>query len=157
MKRLLALTALLALPALAQDGKFPDHYIATANTTALTLQQPASNARQISFAPPGPGIASVSVYCASASTATFSWSGTAATATAGSEIKLPGTQQPSGMTVWTGSNVGAGTSGQVNQIAAGQTAPFDLSWVQLGTQGTAANFTVTTSNSCTITIAYSAK
>lgn len=153
MKTLLALSALLALPMFAQDH---DHYIASASTTALTLQQPASNARQISFAPPGPGIASVSVYCASASTATFSWNGTAATATAGSEIKLPGTQYPSGMTVWTGSNVGSGTTGPVYNIAAGQTAPFDLSWFQFGTQGTGANLTVTTSNSCTITFAFSA-
>lgn len=162
MRELIALLFLglvLVRPAaIAQTApsQYTDHYIASASTTALTLQQPAVNARQISFAPPGAGVASVSVYCASASTATFSWNGTAATATAASEIKLPGTQLPSGMTVWTGSNVGSGTTGPVYNIAAGQTMPFDLSYFKFGTQGTGANITITTSNSCTITFAYSA-
>ena len=127
----------------------PDHYIATASTTALTLQQPASNARQIQFS-------TVNVYCASASTATFSWNGTAASATAGSETLLPGTRYASGMTVWTASNVGSGTPGPVYNVPAGATMSFDLSWFTFGTSGTATNITVSTNNSCTITFAYSA-
>ena len=150
MKKLLLLFA-LALPAFCQNT---DHYIATASTTALTVQQPSANARQISFG--SAGSSGASVYCASTATATFKWNGTAATATAGSEIKLPGTQQPSGMTVWTGSNVGAGTTGPVFTIPAGTTMNFDLSWIHFGTQGTAANITIATSGTCTIVFAYSA-
>src|SRR5579872_5641750 len=104
--RTLLTILLFSLPIWAQPQPIPaDHYTASAATVALTIQQPATNARQISFGN-GPGTAGASVYCASASTATFSWTGAAATATAGSEIKLPGTQQPSGVTVWTASNVG---------------------------------------------------
>ncbi len=152
MKTLL-FTLLCALPAFSQLP--PDHYQASAATTALTLQQPAANARQISFG--SATVAGAWVYCASASTASFFWNGTAATSTTGSEVKLPGTQQPSGMTVWTGSNVGTGTTGPVYNVPAGSTFTFDLTWFLFGTQGTAANITIKTSNSCTITFSYSAK
>ena len=131
-----------------------DHYIASASTTALTLQQPATGARQITFG--DADNAGASVYCASASTATVKWNGTAATATAGSEVKLPGTFQPSGMTVWTGSNVGTGTTGPVYNVPAGATLNISFTWFRFGTQGTATNLTIATSNSCTITFAYSA-
>lgn len=132
-----------------------DHYIATASTTALTLQQPASNARQISFG--NSTVAGASVYCASASTATISWNGSVSSATAGTELKLPGTQRASGMTVWTATNQSsAGTTGPVYNVPAGSTFVLDLTWFRFGTQGTGANLTITTSNSCTITYAYSA-
>lgn len=151
MKTLLAV--LFALPLLAQPVP-SDHYIATASTTALTVQQPASNARQITFG--SSTVAGASVYCASASTATLKWSGTAASATAGSEVKLPGTRYASGMTVWTGSNVGSGTTGPVYNVPAGGTINLDLTWFKFGTGGTTQNLTIATSNSCTITFAYSA-
>lgn len=152
MKTLIAI-CLLAVVALAQPVP-QDRYLVTANTTKLTLQQPATNARQITFGDTdNPG---VSVYCAAASTITFSWNGTAASTTAGSELKLPGTFQPSGMTVWTASNVGSGTTGPVYNVAAAGTMAFSLTWFKFGTQGTATNLTVATSNSCTITFAYSA-
>jgi hypothetical protein len=132
-----------------------DHYIASASTTALTVQQPAAAAaRQITFG--GPTVAGASVYCALASTATTSWNGAPATATAGAEVMLPGTQRPSGMTVWTGSNVGGGTTGPVYNVPAGQTFLLDLSWFIFGTQGTSENLTISTSNTCTITFAYTA-
>lgn len=132
-----------------------DHYIATASSTALTMQQPASNARQISFG--DSNVAGASVYCASASTATISWNGGATTATAGSEKMLPGTRYASGMTVWTATNQsGAGTTGPVYNVPAGATFLIDLTWFRFGTQGTSSNITITTSNSCTITYAYSA-
>lgn len=154
--KLLRIAALFALSFCARlfaQGP-PDHYIATASTTALTLQQPATNARLITFG--SPTVAGASVYCAAAQTATISWNGAAATATAGSEKKLPGTQRASGMTVWTASNVGSGTTGPVYNIPAGATVNFDLSWVTFGTQGTSANLTITTNGTCTITFAYSA-
>ncbi len=154
MRIFLALFVFCGL-AVAQIPNQPlDHYVATANTTALTIQQPAANARQITFG--DVQNAGASVYCASAQTATISWGGTAATATAGSELKILGTQQPSGVTVWTGSNVGAGTTGPVYNVAAGQTLLVSLSWFHLGTQGTSENLTVMTSGTCTITFLYGA-
>lgn len=150
LKCKLALLLIFSGMAFAQ----PDHYIATASTTALTVQQPASNARQITFG--SQTVAGASVYCASAATATIKWNGATATATAGSEVKLPGTQQPSGMTVWTGSNVGTGTTGPVYNVPAGATMNIDLTWFRLGTQGTATNLTIATSETCTVTFAYSA-
>lgn len=146
---LIVLSALL----LAQPAS-PDHYIASASTTALTIQQPASDARQISFG--DTNMAGASVYCASAQTATVSWNGTAATSTAGSEIRLPGTLRPSNVTVWTASNVGTGTAGPVYNVPAGGTFLISMPWFYLGSQGTLSNVTITTTGTCTITFAYSA-
>jgi hypothetical protein len=149
------LLASLVLLAAGVYGQGVDHYIASAATTALTLQQPAAaDARIITFG--DSNVAGASVYCASASTATISWNGTAANSTAGTEAKLPGTQRPSGMTVWTASNVGSGTTGPVYNVPAGATFTLDLSWFVFGTQGTTENLTIATSNSCTITFAYTA-
>jgi hypothetical protein len=163
--RYLIILAALAARMFAQQV---DHYVATAATTALTIQQPCEppgttgqaactpsvSARQISFG--DSQTAGASVYCATASTATLSWNGTAATSTAGSELKVTGTVNPSGVTIWTASNVGAGVTGPVFQVPAGTTQPISLQWFHLGTQGTGTNITITTSNSCTITFAYSA-
>ena len=136
-------------------GQQFDHYTAYANTTALTIQQPATQARQITFGDSdNPG---ASVYCLSNATAIISWGGTAATATAGSEVKLLGTQQPSNATIWTGSNVGSGTTGPTYNVIAGTTFPISLTWFRFGTQGTSTNLTITTSGTCTITFAYSAQ
>jgi len=156
MKRLFALF-IFAFPIFAQPIPASDHYKATSSTTVLTIQQPATNARQITFGDTRLGIAGATVYCASASTATLSWNQVAATATAGTELKLLGTFQPSGATVWTASNVSSGTSGEANQIPAGGTLLLSLAWFQLGTQGTSSNITITTNNTCTITFNYSAQ
>lgn len=145
----LILLALCCFSAFAQD-----HYITSANTTALTVQQPATNARQITFG--DANVAGASVYCAANQTATISWTGTAATSTAGSEVLLPGTQLPSGMTIWTASNVGSGTTGPVYNVIAGTTFSIDLTWFRFGRQGTTQNLTIKTSGTCTITFAYSA-
>jgi hypothetical protein len=156
MKPLLMVLA-LAASAWAQNISFitqPDHYKATATTTALTIQQPVSGGRQIVF---GDGqIPGATVYCVAAQTATFSWNGTAASSTAGAEKLLPGTTVASGVTVWTASNVGAGTAGEATNIPAGSTVNFALPWIRFLTQGTAINLTITTSGSCTITFNYSA-
>lgn len=150
--RLFALL-ILSLPCFAQQA---DRYVATAATTKFTLQQPAANARQISFG--DDQNAGASVYCASASTATFSWQGAAATTTAAAtaEKKLPGTQQASGMTPYTASDVGSGTTGPAYNVPAGATMNFSLTWFRFGTGGTTANISIATSNSCTITFYYSA-
>lgn len=154
MRLLLLLFA--AIAAIAQPVP-QDHYVATASTTALTIQQPtvaSGNGRQITFG--NATVAGASVYCASAATATIKWNGAAATATAGTELKLPGTFQSSGVTVWTASNVGNGTVGPVFNVPAGGTMNFDLTWFRFGTQGNTANITIATSGTCTITFAYSA-
>ena len=154
MRTFLALFVFCGLAA-AQPANQPlDHYIATATTTALTVQQPAHNARQITFG--DAQNAGAWIYCAAAQTATLSWNGTAATATAGTEANLPGTQQPSGMTIWTGSNAGSGTTGPTYVVPAGGTFSISLSWFHFGTQGTTENLTISTTGSCTITFAYGA-
>lgn len=132
-----------------------DHYIATASTTALTIQQPATGARLIDFG--DNRVAGATIYCAGAQTATLKWNGTAATATAGSEAKLPNTANASGATIWTASNVGSGTTGPTYNIGAGDTLALDLSWLQLRGNSTAVNFTIATTGTCTITFAYSAR
>ncbi len=134
----------------------PDRYTAQATTsTGYTIQAPATNGRSIVFG--SPGTAGASVYCAAAQTATLSWNGTAATATTSTTEKmLPGTQQPSGMTLWTSSNVGGGTTGPVYNVAAGTTLLIDLYWLRLAANGTGNNFTITVNGSCTIAYYYSA-
>ena len=122
-----------------------NRYIATANTTALTVQQPATDAKQVRFT-------TASAFCSVASTATWSWNGTAATATTLTPKRVPQTFLPASATAWSGSNVGAGTTGVVYNVPAGQTFPWDISHIVMGNQGTSTNLSLTTSNSCTITM-----
>lgn len=134
----------------------PDRYTAQATGSGgYTIQAPATNGRQIVFG--APNIAGASVYCAAADTAVLSWNGTAATATTSTtEIKLPGVQQPSGMTLWTGSNVGSGTTGPSYTVVAGATLLIDLYNLRLSQNGTGNNLTLSTTGSCTKTFYYSA-
>ena len=125
-----------------------ERYIASASTTALTLQQPATNALTVSFLSSGPA----SIYCASAQTATLSWNGTAATTTAGTANRLPPTQKPANASIFTASNVGSGTTGPVYNVAAGATLLIDMSWFSMGASGTGNNITITTNGTCTITV-----
>lgn len=122
-----------------------DRYIATASTTALTVQQSASNARQVIFE-------QATVYCASACTATPSWNGTAATSTTLAIIKAPGVRAAPTATAWSASNVGSGTTGVVYNVPAGGTLVFDMTSIQMGTTGTTTNFTYTTSGTATISV-----
>src|SRR3954470_10797410 len=80
----------------AGDPPTANRYIATAGTTALTIQQPASNANQVQFE-------TASIYCASASTVTPTWNGAAATATTLAIKQSPQTLQPAKATAWSGS------------------------------------------------------
>jgi hypothetical protein len=153
MRKLALLSVFLALPFRAQSP--PDRYTAQAATTAYTIQAPASNGRLIVFG--SPTTAGASVYCAAPQTATLSWNGTAATTTtSATEVKLPGTQAPSGMTFWTASNAGSGTTGPAYNIAAGGTLLIDLYNFRLAMNGTGNNLTISTTGSCTITYYYSA-
>ncbi len=135
----------------------PDRYTAQATTsTGYTIQAPANNGRQIIFGTEA--TAGASVYCAAAQTAILSWNATtAATATtSATEVKLPGTNQPSGMTLWTASNASGGITGPTYNIAAGSTLLLSLFNFRLARNGTANNLTITVNGSCTITYYYSA-
>jgi hypothetical protein len=133
----------------------PDRYTAEAATTAYTIQAPANNGRSIVFGTETS--AGASVYCSSNQTVTLAWNGAAATATtSATEVKLPGTQQPSGMTFWTASNVGGGTTGPTYHVLAGNTLLLYLFPIRLARNGTANNLTISATGSCTITFYYSA-
>jgi len=147
MKTLLFL--ILSAPMFAQYS----NYIATATTTKFTLQQPATNAKTVVF--PQGGRIGASVYCASADTLTLSWNGTAATATAGTIHAVPSTAIPASATVWTGSDVGSGTTAQTYAIAAAGTQNLDLGWFNMGANGTGNNITLATTGSCVMTFYWS--
>lgn len=151
MKKLILTLFLIVaagLPLRAQN-----YYMATANTTAMTIQQPATDPRTVQF--PDGGRVGASVYCAAAQTATLSWNGTAATSTAGTILLLPPATRPASATIWTASNAGSGTTGPVFNVIAGQTFSIDLAWFKMGAAGTQNNLTITTSGTCTITIMWS--
>jgi len=130
-----------------------NNYIASASTTALTLQQPATDSKTVEF--PSGGRAGASVFCAGAQTATVKWNGSAATATTGTANAVPPSTLPASATVWTASNVGAGTTAVIAQVAAGATISLDLGWFKMGGAGTANNITIATSGTCTITFMWS--
>lgn len=141
----LILCLLMALPLFAQQQQL--NYLATATTTALTIQQPASSAKFVAFR-------SVSVYCASAATATLSWNGTAATSTTLGTKPVPGNATASTATAWSGSNVGSGTTGPVYNVPAAGTFVIDLGLLSMVGAGTSTNVTIATSGSCTITFVW---
>lgn len=122
-----------------------NHYLVSAATTAITIQQPSVNGSQVWLGP-------ASVYCASAQTLTLSWNGTAATSTTKAVLPIPNTNVPATATAWTASNAGSGVTGPVYNIAAGATFLLDLSWFRMGNTGTTTNFTLTANGTCTITI-----
>jgi len=149
------LLALLLLASALQAQSPPDRYTAQAATTAYTIQAPASNGRAIVFG--SETTAGASVYCVAAQTITLKWNGTAATTTtSATEVMLPGTQQPSGMALFTASNVGTGTIGPAYAVAAGGTLLIDLFHLRLARNGTGNNITIASTGSCTITFYYSA-
>jgi len=145
--------AFISIPLFAQNS-----YVAQATTTALTIQQPATNAKAVTLGVgPGSTEKAASVYCASAQTATLSWNGTAATTTSATVTPIPPTATSSNIAVaFAASNVGAGTSGPVYTIPAGATFLISLMGIRLppGNGGSTNNFTITTSGTCTITITW---
>ncbi len=123
-----------------------NRYQVQATTTALTIQQPSTNGNQVL-------LELANVACDSDSTVTFSWSGTAATATTATPVKFLGVSATARATAWSGSNAGAGTTGRVDSITGGAgPKAYDLTMFIVPTGSTANNFTMTTSNSCSITI-----
>jgi hypothetical protein len=131
----------------ASDPTKP-RYQVNATTTKVTLQGYGSNDPAF--------METLVVTCASAATLTTSWNGTAATATTGTAIKLPGSgplARP--VNVFTGSDVGSGTTGAVTTIAAGVSFPIDVTMFMVnGNSGTGTNLTFTTNSSCTFQITF---
>jgi len=161
MKTILCALALLAasFPAFAQQN----FYTATTGDvtlsgagTSLTIQQPATNAKQVQ-------LIAVLVYCSVACNATQAQNGTAATATAGTASDLLPLGPAAQATIWTASNVGAGTTvGGTLHLAggAGTERTLDLSQVAMGNTGTGTNYTITVSSitgTANITLLWSEK
>lgn len=143
MKRTILLAASLLLSAFAQQtARFSattgDVSLSSAGT-ALTIQQPATNGKQVYFE-------AAVVYCSVSCSVTQAQNGAAATATAGTANPLMpyGASTAAAATVWTASNVGSGTAaGGITHLSAGQTLTFDLSKISMGVNaGASANYTV---------------
>lgn len=115
----------------------------TAAGTTITVQPPASSSSGRRWVGE-----SAFVYCSVACNVTMSKNGAAATATAGSWTLInPGAFGSAFMTVYTASNVGAGTAvGGILHVAAGQTIAIDLSKITLGNTGSATNFSIAVSS-----------
>lgn len=141
-----ALTIALALASIAW-GQNAD-YLATASTTALTIQQPAAtDSIQVNFD-------QAWIYCAAEQTATLKWNGTAASATTLAVKRLPTTSAPATATAWSASNVGSGTTGPTYVVPAGLTYRINLAKFHMNRGGTSTNLTLSTTGTCTITMAW---
>ncbi len=147
MKKLFLILA--ALPAFGQQ---PYNYIATtgnvslsSQTTAATLQQPATNQTSVTFPgaiPLAAGMPPVgaTVYCSAACVATISRNcTTAASATAGTVTSVLPNVPAASVTFWTASNASSCTTLRVVNIGAGQEYAIDLSQFNLSTSGTLSN------------------
>jgi hypothetical protein len=161
MKRLAILfVAFAALCAAQQTVRWAattgDVSTGSPGTTAATLQQVATSARQQAY------IDQIVIYCSAACAITQRANGTAATSTTGTLVPILPSQLSLSvpLTFWTASNVGTGTvQGGITHIPAGGTAVLCLSptcgaaaQVVLGTGGgTAANYTIST-DSITATV-----
>lgn len=143
MKKLLLLLA-LALPLAAQINSYSattGDVVLSGAGTAFTIQQPATNAKQVQL------VAAV-IYCSVSCSVQQSQNGTAATATAGTITgTLPLSTVPSSATAWTASNAGGGTGvGPIYHLAATQTITLTLAGMTMGNTGTGTNYTITISS-----------
>jgi len=131
----------LSLAAQARYSATTGDVSLAASGTSLTIQQPASGAKLVR-------LESAVVYCSVACNITQSANGTAATATAGTAVSIPPYVAPASATVWTASNVGAGSAigGIVHVTTAPNTVVLDLSQVVMGSSGTGNNYTVAISS-----------
>ncbi len=103
--------------------------------TKFTIQQPATNANMVQ-------LEAATVYCSVSCDLTQAQNGTAASTTAGTVSELLPFGVPAMATVWTASNVGAGTAaGGILHLAATEKITLDLSKVSFGNTGTATNYT----------------
>jgi hypothetical protein len=136
MKKILSVivaTAVATMTAAAQSGGSAryivnDSVTLSAAAETLTVQQPASGAKQVSFE-------LGTVYCSVACTATLSQNGTAASATGATPTPINPAYKPASAAAYKGSNVGAGTTLSTYAVSAGATFAIDLSKISLGATG----------------------
>lgn len=146
------LLALLALTAYGQSQNQFYPYIATTGNTsitaayAVTLQQPATNSRQVSFPIANTGGAppvGLSIYCSAACVATLSRTCTTpATTTAGTVTGINPTTPVPNVQFFTASNASGCTTLKVINVAAGQEYPVDMSAILMGAGNANTNITV---------------
>lgn len=132
---------LLTIPLSAQVYSVRKQTALTAATEVVTIQQPATNARQVTF---------ISAYfdCSVACSFTLERNGTAATATALTVNNVnPGETLPS-TTAWSGSNVGTGTILASYNCPSSCSIAIDLTGVVFAQGGstTATNLTLRSSS-----------
>lgn len=137
----LALALVASLPAFGQRYSATTGDVSLTGTgTTLTIQQPATPGKQIT-------LESATVYCSVACSVTLAENGAAATATAGALMPVLPSIKPTYATVYTASNVGAGTAvGGIVHLGAAQTVVLDLSKIALGAGTPNANFSISVSS-----------
>lgn len=145
MRKLLILPLLVLL--CGAQPQADNYFYEFSGSTALTLQQPATNARQIQ-----PQTAWF--YCAAAQTVTMTWNMVAATATAATPKPIPPSFIAASGKIFTASNASSGTTGPVYNVPAGVTFPISLSNFRMGTTGGNTNITFTPNGSCTMDITW---
>lgn len=145
MKKLVLCFAIACILTLAQPAA--NHYSATTGDVVLsgagtkfTVQQPATRANTVQFD-------AAVIYCSVACDVTQLQNGSAATSTAGTVNGLLPTVPNGTATVWTASNVGAGTlAGGILHLAAGERVTLDLRALSMASSGTGNNYTVAISS-----------
>jgi hypothetical protein len=153
MKKLL-LVALFAVGiGQAQIYKVTKNTVLAATAEAITIQQPATGARQVTF---------ISVYVDSTVAVTFTLSvnGTAATSTSLAVNNVNPGETAAKTTAWSGSNVGAGTTIQTFGCSAACNLSIDLTGFTFpqGGSTTGTNLTMkTTSITGTVNITFTYK
>lgn len=131
MTRYLSLLVLLSCSLLAETK----YFIASKSTSlsgaveAITVQQPATNSKDVSFT-------AAYAYCSAACTITVSIGGTAATTTALTPVSLTQPVATTTTTAYHTSNVGAGTTVAVYDIAAGGSLSLDLTRMNMSGNNT---------------------
>jgi hypothetical protein len=144
LMRFVALGALLCASAFSQETWFSSSTgvvsLSGAGAT-FTIQQVTGGAKRIN-------LDTATVYCSVTCTITQAQNGTAATATAGTVTALnPNGGARAQATVFTASNVGAGTAvGTPLVLAAGETRVIDLSRIVLPTGSSGLNYSITVSS-----------
>lgn len=147
MFRLTTLFLVLVTVLFGANGQQPYPYIATTGnvslstqTTAATLQLPATGGFHVSF-PPSPSTGA-SVYCSAACVFSVILNATGATATAGTVNIAQGDCPTPAIKFWTSSNYSGGTTLVTYNVAAGQTFTLDMGQLYLAGGGVNSNITI---------------
>lgn len=139
MKKFIAFTFLVATCS-AQVYTASTNVTVAGSAAALTIQQPASASRQVTF---------ISAYfdCSVACVFTLSVNGTPATATAGTVNNVNPAETAAKATAWTASNVGAGTTLTTYNCTSACSFSIDLTGITFAQGlGTGTNLTLKSSS-----------